>query len=359
MRVLWFLFVILLAAIPVYAGNETVQRIPKSAFVKGPQGFPVPGKELHFEKEPLKAGKEKPSIRCEELKGGMCPVSGGGSAFSAAPAAEVHKTEEKISRTEKKVSEKEEKEKIYRLPISEEELKEGKVVSGVYYVVTPEKTTMINMSNVDINRIVCPVDVQDVVYSEEKGVKVKVLGRNVFVKFQVRKVVEDGEERIEYSTTPVDIHVVCNGKVFPIIAVPKRVPSVLVYLEDKEAEIKERLEESRELSYEERLARIVKEFFTGKIPLNAEFVKDERKFHLYKNLVIDKKGTYVLEGEGIQVSFFEITYNGEKLFVDLNERMFLKKELTARPLAVSLDRLKLKKGEKAVLLIIEKRQGDV
>jgi len=355
MRMVWILFVFLIAAIPCYAGNETVQRIPKSAFVRELQGFPVPGEELRFKKEPLRAGvgEEEALNRCKELKGSMCPLSGGGSAF---PVAETYEVEEKVSGTEEKVSE---KEKIYRLPVSEEELKEGKVVSGVYYVVTPEKTTMINMSNVDINRIVCPVDVQDVVYSEEKGVKVKVLGRNVFVKFQVRKVVEGEKEKVEYSTTPVDIHVVCNGKVFPIIAVPKRIPSVLVYLEDKEAEIKERLEENRELSYEERLARIVKEFFTGNVPLNAEFIKDEKKFHLYKNLVIDKKGTYVLEGEGIQVSFFEITYNGEKLFVDLNERMFLKKELTARPLAVSLDRLKLKKGEKAVLLIIEKRQGDV
>ena len=358
MRMVWILFIFLIAAIPCYAGNETVQRIPKSAFVRGLQGFPVPGEELRFKKEPFRAGtgEEEALNRCRELKGNMCPLSEGGSAFSAAPAAETHRAEEKVSETEEKVSE---KEKIYRLPVSEEELKEGKVVSGVYYVVTPEKTTMINMSNVDINRIVCPVDVQDVVYSEEKGVKVKVLGRNVFVKFQVRKVVEGEKEKVEYSTTPVDIHVVCNGKVFPIIAVPKRIPSVLVYLEDKEAEIKERLEESKELSYEEKLARIVKEFFTGNVPLNAEFIKDEKKFHLYKNLVIDKKGTYVLEGEGIQVSFFEITYNGEKLFVDLNERMFLKKELTARPLAVSLDRLKLKKGEKAVLLIIEKRQGDV
>ena len=329
--------------------------IPKSSLVKSSHSASLFGQGLVVSKEQVSDKtnntEEKAFVgQCPTLESEKCPfVSSstiGKEASLPAPSGGVSSGEGK------------EDEKPYLIPL-EGELIEGRVIPGVYYSVTPEKTTMVDMSNIDINRIVCPVSVQDVVYSSEKGVVVKVIGRNVFVKFQAKKIVEGTEEKVVYSTLPVDIHVVCNNKVFSIIANPKPIPAALVYLRDKEAEIKSHLQEVEGLSYEERLALLVKQIFSGQPPLGSEFVEDEKQFSLYKDLTIRKKGLYVIEGEGIQVSYFEISYNGDEPFIDLNERMFLKQELTARPLAVSLDKLKLKKGEKAILLIIEKRHKDV
>ena len=43
--------------------------------------------------------------------------------------------------------------------------------------VSPEITTQVRLSNSDINRVICPVDIKDVIYSEEKGLAVNSPGR--------------------------------------------------------------------------------------------------------------------------------------------------------------------------------------
>jgi len=377
MRNLLLFLLVLLIVGPGYAQDETstsvtpppipspqTGSIPKSSLVKQPFNIPPLSQGTVVSKEEVdnktdNVGEKNLINQCPPLKSEKCPfvsspMLGEGTDVTGVPSSSGVLSSGSFSDND----ESKDGEELYLIPF-EDELTEGKVVSGVYYLVTPEKTTMVNMSNIDVNRIVCPVNVQDVVYSSEKGVVVKVIGRNVFVKFQVKKIIEDTEEKVVYSTLPVDIHVVCNNKVFSIIAVPKRIPAALVYLKDKESEIKSHLQEVEGSSYEERLALLVKQLFSGQIPLGSDFIEDEKQFNFYKDLIIQKKGFYVIEGEGIQISYFEISYKGDKPFVDLNERMFLKQELTTRPLAVSLDKLKLKKGEKAVLLIIEKRQENV
>ena len=73
--------------------------------------------------------------------------------------------------------------------------------------VSPEITTQVRLSNSDINRVICPVDIKDVIYSEEKGLAVNLSGKNAFVKFLVVK--KDGKEM--YSMTPSELYFVCDG----------------------------------------------------------------------------------------------------------------------------------------------------
>ncbi|MEM3423139.1 MAG: type-F conjugative transfer system secretin TraK [Nitrososphaeria archaeon] len=289
-----------------------------------------------------------------------CPAKGEpfyGKDFSkedlSTPKKQDSKTQKEEKEKEKETLEPKSPPEVYKLPFKKDEVTEGKVVEGIYYVIAPERTTMIQMSSVDINRIICPLPVQDVVFSEEKGVKVKVIDRNVFVKFQVKKI----EEKVEYSTTPIDIHVVCNNKVYSLIGFPRKIPAVIVYLEDKELSLKEKVQETSSLNYEEKLAYYVKQFFSGKIPFGAEFIPGDIKHDLYKDLIIHEKGSYVLEGEGLALKFFTVQYVGAEPYVDINERMFLKESLTKSPLAVSLEKLRLNKGETSSLLIVEKKIG--
>lgn len=244
-----------------------------------------------------------------------------------------------------------EKEEIYRIKI-DESFTPGQVFEGVYYVVEPEKTTMVRMSNVDINRIVCPLPIQDVVFSEEKGVVVKVIDRNAFVKFKVKKI----GESFQYSETPVDIHVVCNNKVYSLIAFPAKVPAALIYLEDKELTLKEKVDKLQNVPFEERITTLVKQFFSGNIPPEAEFKKVDVKHNLFTDLEIEEKAHYEFEGENVRVKYFVLTYIGDKPYVDLNERMFLRKEITVSPYAISIEKLRLKKGEKTGMIVIERKR---
>lgn len=224
-------------------------------------------------------------------------------------------------------------------------------LAGNSYIVSPEKTTMVKMSSSDVNRIVCSVDIKDVVYSEEKGLQVKISGKNAFVKFLIKKL--GGKET--YSTIPADMYVVCGDKVYNIIAMPERIPSVNVYLEDKEQKIKEVLEKNATMPYERKIINYVKDFMSGKIPPEATYNSVEKEYKIYQDVEIREKGDYVIEGEGFTVRVFHVT--SKKQGIEIREKDFLKKEITQNPLAISLDKLKLNQGDKAILLIIEKTRG--
>ncbi len=219
------------------------------------------------------------------------------------------------------------------------------------YIVAPEKMTAVKMSSSDINRIVCSTDIKDVVFSEEKGVQVKISGTNAFVKFVIKRM---GEKEI-YSKIPVDMYIVCGNKVYNLIGIPERIPSVTVYLEDKESKIKEILEKNNSMPYEKKIVNYVKAFMSGQIPPETTFINKNLSYSLYRDIDITEKGIYVIEGEGIVIRFFYVT--GKKSEIEIREKDFLRKEITQNPLAISLDKLKLNLNERAVLLIVERARG--
>ena len=225
------------------------------------------------------------------------------------------------------------------------------------YIVDPETVTAIKMSSSDINRIVCPVDIKDVVYSEEKGLQVKISGKNAFVKFLIKRI----GTKEEYSKIPSDIYVVCGDKVYSIIAFPQRQPATTVYLQDKGQKVKEVIEKYSSMPIEKRIVELVRSFSKDTPPEEAEFYPQKKEYKLYENLRIIEKGKYVIPGEGIQIRIIDITAVSlpkDAKFVEISEKDFLRAEITQTPLALSLDKLRLYKGDTARLLVIEKSKEE-
>lgn len=233
-------------------------------------------------------------------------------------------------------------------------LEEPKVVDGVYYKITPEKMYFVRLSGIDINRVVCPTEVENVIYSEEKGIKVSISGKNVFIKYLIQKV---GDE-VEISRTPVDIYIVCGRKVYSMIAIPERIPGVLVYLEDKEAELKSKIEGIKGTYIENRIIEIIRSVFSGKPVDGANLKLLDRDVNVYNELSIKEKAIYDLDFEGLRIRYFEITSKSNK-DLRLTERQFLHSKITINPIALSLEKLTLKPGEKTFLIIIERNSGNL
>lgn len=234
--------------------------------------------------------------------------------------------------------------------IVEAQAAEGEL-PGQTFIVSPEKATAVKMSASDVNRIVCSQDITDVVYSEEKGVQVKISGRNAFLKFLVRRLA--GKDT--FSTTPADVFVVCGGKVYSIIAFPQRIPSVTVYLEDKEQQLRETVEKYQSMPYERKIVDIVKQMFAGMPPQGATFTEIRKSYNLYEGLSVSETGQYVLDGEGILIRVFSVVNRDSKnQYVDVREKDFLRKEITKSPLAISLDKLRIYRGDKATMVILER-----
>lgn len=238
--------------------------------------------------------------------------------------------------------------------VNKEEIKkEEKVeVSNIVYV-KPNRVTMVEMSSLDINRVYCDGEITDVIFSEEKGVKVKIVKNNAFVKFVVKKI-EDKEIPIE---NPVDIFFVCDNQVYSVIAMPKRIPSAFIYLEAKEKKVQEVVERAKDLPYEKRLLEIIKAIYTNKYEPNYQVVNVNKEYYLFKDVKVVLERIIDIEGEGLRGKVFrlETFFDSGTQYLEVKEKDFVKKELTSIPLAVSLDKSKLQGKDKATLIIIEKR----
>jgi conjugal transfer pilus assembly protein TraK len=224
--------------------------------------------------------------------------------------------------------------------------------SNIVYV-KPNKTTMVEMSSLDINRVYCDGEITDVIFSEEKGVRVKIVKNNAFVKFVVKKI----EDQEIPTDKPADLFFVCNEQVYSIIAIPKRIPSTFVYLESKEKRIQEVVERVKELPYEKRLLDVIKAIYVNKYEPNFQVVNVNKEFYLFKDVKVVLEKVIDIEGEGLRAKVFrlETNFDSSVQYVEVKEKDFVRKELTTIPLAVSLDKAKLQGKDKATLIILEKR----
>ena len=275
---------------------------------------------------------------------------------------QVEKKEKPKEEPKKELKEKPKEEKVSIVPkpmqIEPSELLktniEKKEVNNIVYV-KPNRVTMVEMSALDINRVYCDGEITDVVFSEEKGVRVKIVKNNAFVKFVVKKI-EDQEIPMD---KPADLFFVCNEQVYSIIAIPKRIPSTFVYLESKDKKIREVVERVKELPYEKRLLDVIRAVYLGKYEPNFQVVNVNKEFYLFKELKVILEKVIDIEGEGLRAKVFrlETNFSSSSQYIEIKEKDFVRKELTTIPLAVSLDKAKLQGRDKATLIILEKRTG--
>lgn len=213
--------------------------------------------------------------------------------------------------------------------------------------VSPEVPSMVELSSSDINRLVCPMDIKDVIYSKEKGTVVRIAGRNAFVKFSIKK---EGEKEI-YSATPTELYVVCGEKVFNLITVPKRIPAKTVMLSGEDEKAKKNISLFAGMPFEKKILSVIRSVYTENIPDSFTARAENKPYDLYKGLKLTLRRTVSVEGEGILLKELVAEASED---AELEEKDFLKGELTSNPVAVSIDRLKLSKGEIARIIIAER-----
>lgn len=221
-------------------------------------------------------------------------------------------------------------------------------------VILPEVTTVVQLSSSDINRFVCPVDIKDVVYSKEKGVNVKITGKDAFVKFIVLKK-QDGEKA--YSVLPTEMFVVCGDDTFQLIVYPKRIPAQTVrFSTGKDKKIKANHELFSGLPFEKRILKAIKDVFTENAPDSFAITRYDKRIGRFKEVDIIHRRSFDIEGEGLRVLEYEISLKeGIKQF-KLNEKLFIKKEFSENPVAISLEKHVLRPGDVSRLFVVEQRQ---
>jgi conjugal transfer pilus assembly protein TraK len=222
--------------------------------------------------------------------------------------------------------------------------------------VSPEITTQVRLSNSDINRVICPVDIKDVIYSEEKGLTVNLSGKNAFVKFLVVK--KDGKEM--YSTTPSELYFVCDGSVYTMIASPARIPAQTVQLvPGKAGTVRKNIELYGELPFEKKVITIVKRVYMNDAPDSFTKTVVGKKIDVFKDLEVTLRSIYAIEGEGLRVKELDVRISPASNLetISLKENDFLRTDVSLQPVAVSVESMTLKKGETSRVFVVERTDG--
>ena len=122
--------------------------------------------------------------------------------------------------------------------------------------VPAEVPTLVELSSREINRIVCPGPMTDLIFSEEKGLTGHFSGNNAFIKFTA----EEANGKRTYPEEPSEIYAICNGAVYTLIATPTETSAVTVRLAAAKAEtVAENLERYRNLPLEKQALQLLRE----------------------------------------------------------------------------------------------------
>jgi|GEM_PF-5889432 len=222
-------------------------------------------------------------------------------------------------------------------------------------IVPPEVATQVKLSASDVNRIVCPGDseVKDAIqtaYSREKGIDVKVSGKNVFVKFKARKT---GSE-IKYTKSPAEMFIICGDRTYNIIAFPERIPSKTIRLSGGPEKAKKNNSLYGAMPYEKKIVSIIKNVYTGELEDSYTVRPARNRVTLFEGVEVTAVRNVIVEGEGLTVKEFRVTNHGNAP-VEFSEKNFLKASLSKSAAAISVDKHKLKAGDSARLFIVERR----
>ena len=240
-----------------------------------------------------------------------------------------------------------------KLPVAADLSGEAGVPEGEWpSVIPPEVATRIRLSSSDLNRISCPSEIRDALTSTEKGVVIKITGKDAFVKFKVTK----RGDKLVYATTPTELYVVCGDETYSMVALPQRIPSQTVRLSSgKEKKIKDNAALYAGLPFEKAMLKAIQDVYTEQIPDSYTVTRKERRFDSFRELRLALTRVVEVEGEGLRIKEYLVSpREGIKEF-RMNEKMLIRPELAENPVAVSIERHILRPGDTTRAFVVEQR----
>ena len=226
-------------------------------------------------------------------------------------------------------------------------------------IALPDQMNSIRLSNRDINHIVClGGEIEDVKFSAEKAIAVEKGGSDAWIKFLVKEIDDGGMTSRSYVTGASEFFISCNGAIYPLYAEPSDIPAQTVTLAAGASQrAKTNADLLGPLVEEDRAVSITLALLQDRIPASFAEVAPRIGSIALGGLPAAKlkeRRRVEVEGAGLSASEYLVSAASAAAF---DERVFLDQVLGAQIFAVTLDRLVLKAGETARLIVI--RRGEV
>jgi len=217
--------------------------------------------------------------------------------------------------------------------------------------ILPEVPTEISVSNHDINRIVCPGQMNDLIFSQEKGLIGHFSGNSAFIKFKV----EDTGDKYIHASEPCELFVVCDNIVYSLIVIPKDIPSVTKRLASPKGKVfKKNIDHYKNMPLEKQALQVIREAYNENYPTSYRVAGSR------KNILLSPKFTTTLtqivdvDGVGLRMKKFQVVSNGET--INLEEQDFLSSSVSNSILAVAVEDHVLNSNESTRVFVVEKKE---
>ena len=221
-------------------------------------------------------------------------------------------------------------------------------------VITAEVPTSVELSNHDINRIVCNGTMSDLIFSQEKGLTGHFSGNNAFVKFKI----EDSGYDYIYADKPSELFIVCNSAVYTLIVTPTDIPSVTLRLGSLQTDsLKKNIHHYKNLPLEKQALQVIEEAYNNDYPSSYRLTESDLSIPLTSNLEVKLLQIVDVDGVGLRLKKYQIKSLAEnKMYID--EKVFLSSRVSDSILAVAVEDHNLDSSEKTVVFVVEKKEKE-
>ena len=217
--------------------------------------------------------------------------------------------------------------------------------------VPAEVPTMVELSAREINRIVCPGQMTDLIFSEEKGLTGHFSGNNAFIKFTAEEV----GGKLRYSKEPSEIYAVCNGSVYTIIGAPAEINAVTVRLALPKSEtVEKNIARYKNMPLEKQALQLIKEAYDGVFPSSYQVIDKAAPVHLCPDLHLVRQQVVEIEGVGLRLKSFKATSRSAS-DLELAEKTFLTAAVGNPILAVAIEQHNLKPKQSTRVFVVERK----
>ena len=219
-------------------------------------------------------------------------------------------------------------------------------------VIPAEIPTAVELSNMDINRIVCSGPMTDLIYSQEKGMTGHFSGNNAFIKFKI----EDMGGEYIYADEQSELFVVCNNTVYTLIVTPTDIPSVTIRLASLKGDsFRKNIAHYKNLPLEKQALQIIREAYDGIYPSSYRVSEPAKVEALSPDVEVILTQIVDVDGAGLRLKKYSVRSIVQDP-VTLDEKLFLTSSVSQSILAVAIEDHNLHTGETTQVFVVDQKE---
>lgn len=219
-------------------------------------------------------------------------------------------------------------------------------------VIQAEIPTSVKLSNRDINRIVCPGPMNDLIFSQEKAMTGHFSGNNGFIKFKI----QDSGGEYTYADTQSELFVVCNNAVYTLLVTPADIPSVTLRLASPKGDtFKKNISHYQKMPLEKQALLLIREAYHGEYPTSYRISDSTRMISLSPDLEVQLVQVVDVDGVGLRLQKYLAKSRAES-FVDIDEQLFLSSSISDSILAIALENHTLEPHQSTMIFVVDQKE---